>query len=293
MTDKIFLNQMNFYGYHGALPEEKKLGQPFIVDVVIGLDLYAAGKEDALTMTINYAEVYDRVRTIVTGAACDLIEAVAQRIADRILADYPLAESCKVKVSKPRPPIDGNYSSVAVAIERKRSSVYLGLGSNIGDRALFLRQALERLSQCEGIRAAECSSIYETEPYGPVSQNKFLNMAVRLDTLLPPAALLNVLQQIEQDLRRKREIHWGPRTIDLDILVYGREVISTEKIALPHPEISRRAFVLKPMAEIAPHLVVPGINQSIIELWQMVEEKEGVHLWRKNNGEGEFGLFAN
>nr|WP_239530323.1 2-amino-4-hydroxy-6-hydroxymethyldihydropteridine diphosphokinase [Sporolactobacillus spathodeae] len=170
---------------------------------------------------------------------------------------------------------------------------YLGLGSNIGARASFLKQALEQLDNVPGVRVIRCSSIYETAPYGPVEQNDFLNLAVQIETIMPPLALLDTVQQIEKAMLRKREIHWGPRTIDLDILLYDQTISHTERLALPHPEIARRAFVLKPMAELAPHLVLPGINRSMIELWQTLEEKEGVRLWKTSNGAGKYGLFEN
>ncbi|TGA96544.1 2-amino-4-hydroxy-6-hydroxymethyldihydropteridine diphosphokinase [Sporolactobacillus shoreae] len=293
MTDKIILSQMSFYGYHGALPEENKIGQRFLVDAELEADLYAAGASDSLEQTINYAEVYGLVRDIVEGPVFKLIEAVAERIAEELLNTYSQAASCRIRVIKPDPPIAGHYESVAVEIERKRSTSYLGLGSNIDDREGFLKKALEALNTTKNTKVSRCSSIYETDPYGPIEQNNFLNMAVQIETLLPPEALLDEIRRIEQGLMRKRDVHWGPRTIDLDILLFDHYKINTEKLSLPHPEIKRRAFVLKPLADIAPHVVVPGINRSVIELWQGLNDKEGVRIWRKNNGEGKFGLFEN
>ncbi|RYL88207.1 2-amino-4-hydroxy-6-hydroxymethyldihydropteridine diphosphokinase [Sporolactobacillus sp. THM7-4] len=284
---------MQFYGYHGALPEENKLGQRFFVDVDLSVDLYRAATSDQLDQTINYAEVYRLAQKIVEGPSCVLIETVAERIAESLLSAFQIAESCRVKVVKPDPPIAGHYDSVSIEIIRKRSIAYLGLGSNMGDRAGFLQQALRELDNTKNVSVTRCSSIYETDPYGPVRQNDFLNMAVQIETLLPPAALLEATQRIEADLQRTREIHWGPRTIDLDILVYNQDNINVEKLSIPHPEIARRAFVLKPLLEIAPHLVVPGINRPVTELWQNLNEEEGVRLWKRNDGAGEFGLFEN
>lgn len=284
---------MRFYGYHGALPEENKIGQRFLVDVWLSADLYSAGTSDSLDQTINYAEIYRLVRNIVEGPSFKLIEAVAERIAQVLLHAFPRADACRVKVVKPDPPIAGHYDSVSVEIERRRSAAYIGLGSNVGDRALFLKQALEKMDATKNITVIRCSSIYETDPYGPVQQSDFLNMAVRIETLLPPKALLEEIQRIEAELQRKRKVHWGPRTIDLDILLYNQDNIDMEKLSVPHPEIARRAFVLKPLFEIAPHLVVPGINRSVTDLWQGLDQKEGVRLWKPNNGEGKFGLFVN
>jgi dihydroneopterin aldolase/2-amino-4-hydroxy-6-hydroxymethyldihydropteridine diphosphokinase len=284
---------MSFYGHHGVLPEERKIGQRFLVDVTLNADLYEAGVNDRLDQTINYAEVYTQVRRIVEGPPCQLIEAVAQRIADRLLSRFPTVVFCKIRVIKPDPPIAGYFDSMAVEIDRERTIVYLGLGSNLGDRSVYLRRALEKLDNEPHTRVISCSSIYETDPYGPVTQGDYLNMVAGAETVLPPRALLRQIHVIEQALDRKRDVHWGPRTIDIDILTFGSQVTHNESLSIPHPEISRRAFVLKPFAEIAPHLVIPGTHHSLIELWQMLDEKEGARLWRKNNGEGKFGLFAN
>jgi dihydroneopterin aldolase/2-amino-4-hydroxy-6-hydroxymethyldihydropteridine diphosphokinase len=284
---------MQFYGYHGALPEEQRIGQRFDVDVTLNCDLYQAGTTDQLEQTVNYAEVYMQVKEIVEGRACKLIETVAEKIAEAILLNFSKVESCHVTVIKPNPPIAGHYDSVSVEIERNRTIAYLGLGSNIGDRASFLKHALEALQAEQRVQVVRCSSIYETEPYGPVEQSDFLNMIVQIETLLPSFALLRYIHKIETDLERVRDVHWGPRTIDLDLLVFGQTITQSEELSLPHPEIARRAFVLKPLAEIAPHLVVPGINRSVMDLWQNLNGEEEVRLWKKNNGEGRFGLFEN
>ncbi|BBN97379.1 2-amino-4-hydroxy-6-hydroxymethyldihydropteridine diphosphokinase [Sporolactobacillus terrae] len=291
MTDAIRLNRMQFYGYHGALEEERRIGQRFDVDVSLILDLYRAGSTDRLDQTVNYAEVYTRVKEIVEGPACALIEHVAEKIAETVLQNYSVVRECRVHVVKPNPPIAGNYDSVSVFIERRRTTAYLGLGSNMGDRAGFLKRALEGLQAEQGVQIVRCSSIYETDPYGPVEQADFLNMTAQIETLLPALALLKKLQTIEADLNRTREVHWGPRTIDLDLLLFGQEMTYSEVLSLPHPDIARRAFVLKPLAEIAPHLVIPRENHSVLTLWQNLNEEEGVRLWKQNNGDGEFGLF--
>jgi 7,8-dihydroneopterin aldolase/epimerase/oxygenase len=118
--DKIYINRMQFYGYHGVLPEENKLGQVFLVDLVIETDLRKAGQSDDLHDTINYAELYRICRKIVEGEPFKLIEAVAEKIADTVLAAFPSISNCIVKVIKPNPPIQGHYESVAVEIVRSR-----------------------------------------------------------------------------------------------------------------------------------------------------------------------------
>ncbi|NCU17725.1 dihydroneopterin aldolase [Pallidibacillus pasinlerensis] len=118
--DKIFLNEMEFYGYHGALPEENRLGQRFIVDLMVELDLSKAGKTDDLSETVNYADLYSLCKEIVEGKSYSLIETVAEQIANNILTHFEKINSCTVKLIKPDPPIPGHYKSVSIEITRKR-----------------------------------------------------------------------------------------------------------------------------------------------------------------------------
>ena len=119
--DKIYLNNLAFYGYHGVLPEETRLGQRFNVNLVLESDLSKAGNTDDLNDTVNYAAVYDCVRGVVEGPPRKLLESVAENLADTLLQEFPLIHSCIIKVIKPDPPIPGHYESVAVEIQRGRS----------------------------------------------------------------------------------------------------------------------------------------------------------------------------
>ncbi|AXI07565.1 dihydroneopterin aldolase [Oceanobacillus sp. 143] len=119
--DKILLNNMQFYGFHGLLPEENRLGQRFNVNVELFLDLKDAGQSDDMNDSVHYSEAYEQVKRIVEGSALNLIEAVAERIADQLLSSFELLTACKVRVEKPNPPIVGHYESVAVEIYRERT----------------------------------------------------------------------------------------------------------------------------------------------------------------------------
>ncbi|EAD7781133.1 dihydroneopterin aldolase [Listeria monocytogenes] len=121
--DKIYLNELVFYGYHGVLVEETKLGQTFRVSLILGLSTKKAGISDSVDDTVSYAEVYETVKEIVEGTPFKLIEALAEKIAMEVLTGYPLLEEVTVKLIKPNPPIPGHYDSVAVEIERKRSDL--------------------------------------------------------------------------------------------------------------------------------------------------------------------------
>ena len=133
----------------------------------------------------------------------------------------------------------------------------IGLGSNLGDRLQLLQRAVKHLDQTSGIHVRAVSSVYETAPVGPAAQSWFLNAVVAVDTGLDPVALLQQTQAIERALGRETTYHWGPRTIDLDILLYGDMQIRTATLTIPHAELCRRAFVMVPLLELSPGLVLP------------------------------------
>lgn len=137
-------------------------------------------------------------------------------------------------------------------------SIYLSLGSNEGDRISNLNRALLLLKEKVPIQLCKVSSYYETEPWGLVEQELFINIAVEISTALQPLELLQICQEIENNLGRKRTLRWGPRTIDIDILLYHNFQINTEQLKLPHPFMEVREFVLAPLREIAPDLLLPS-----------------------------------
>ncbi len=139
-------------------------------------------------------------------------------------------------------------------------SIYLSLGSNEGDRIENLNRALVLLNESADIQLLKVSGFYETEPWGLVEQEPFINMAVGISTTLEPLELLYTCQEIENKLGRKRILHWGPRTLDIDILLYHDCRIDLEQLKIPHPYMEVREFVLAPLREIAPDLMLPSGN---------------------------------
>ncbi len=137
---------------------------------------------------------------------------------------------------------------------------YLSLGSNLGNRKTYLKQAVKAISLLSGTFLQNVSSIYETPPWGLLEQPAFLNICIAIDTNLEPAALLSCCLGIEKKSGRKRDIHWGPRVLDIDILTYGDLKINERGLTLPHPFMTERAFVLKPLAEIAPTLFFNSVS---------------------------------
>ncbi|OPZ90882.1 MAG: Bifunctional folate synthesis protein [Firmicutes bacterium ADurb.Bin419] len=157
--------------------------------------------------------------------------------------------------------------------------VFLSLGSNIGDRESNLIYAVKEIDNNIDINITGTSNIYETDPVGYVDQGKFLNMAVAAETSLAPLKLLKELQEVEKKLKRKREIHWGPRTIDIDILVFDDVEINLPELVIPHPRMFERAFVLIPLAD----LCVEGklLSKSLHEYIDRCADKRGVVLYKK------------
>lgn len=155
--------------------------------------------------------------------------------------------------------------------------VYMSLGTNMGDRLQYLHDATRLLQEHHSIEMEDISSIYETEPVGYTDQANFLNLVIKVSTTLEPCKLLDVTQSIELQLGRKRDIRWGPRTIDIDILLYDNKNMETERLIIPHPRMYERDFVLVPLQEI-------GVDVT-------VTMAGGVTLWKQRNGEDVFGLF--
>src|SRR5690554_1182723 len=169
---------------------------------------------------------------------------------------------------------------------------HIGLGSNLGNRQQYLYEAVESLHRHPAVSVKRCSSLYETAPVGMVDQPYFLNMVVVVSTVLEPLALLELLLHVEQSLGRVRDVRWGPRTIDLDLLTYGHLTLQDERLELPHPRMQERAFVWIPLVEIWEKDEVPN-QLSIVQAYNCAEGKEDVHLWRKTNWHSESGHFAN
>jgi 2-amino-4-hydroxy-6-hydroxymethyldihydropteridine diphosphokinase len=169
--------------------------------------------------------------------------------------------------------------------------VFIALGSNIGNRANYLRNALREINELKQTRVVKTSSIYETEPVGYTDQEAFLNMVATIQTELPARELLAELLQVEKKLDRTREVHWGPRTIDLDILLYNQENIQSEDLKIPHPRMLDRGFVMIPLYELKPDLQFPHTEDTFSKLIKERIDNKGVYVWKQNNGEGEFGLF--
>jgi 2-amino-4-hydroxy-6-hydroxymethyldihydropteridine diphosphokinase len=162
------------------------------------------------------------------------------------------------------------------------ATAYVGFGANVGDREEMIIQALVLLANSEHIKIGAVSSLYETEPVGYKHQAEFLNGVVEISTVTSPMELLNFLLIVEAKLGRTRRFRWGPRTIDLDILLFDGVVIDSEALTVPHPELANRRFVLEPLAELAPQARVPGSGKKVIELLKETSDTSNIRLYKKS-----------
>lgn len=261
--DRIEVSGIRAWGRHGVLSQEKDLGQQFVVDVTLHLSTAPAGRSDALSRTVNYAEVAAAVHEEIGTGSHDLVETLAEIIAQRILADtgHPLVRRVEVRVHKPAAPVGLPVGDVAITITRDAAPVeaVLALGTNLGDRDSHLARALELLGRTEGIQIDWTGPVLETAPVGgPEGQGAFLNSVIGVSTDLGPFDLLEAAHRAERDAHRERLVRWGPRTLDVDVITYGESTSQDEELTLPHPRAYERAFVLAPWHAARPEAVLPG-----------------------------------
>lgn len=262
---KIHIQNLRVDTCHGCFDFEKVNPQPFIFDCELTYDFERAGIEDNLEYTIDYGEIMQTITDFATQNTFNLIETLCYRTASMIMQKYPV-EEVVLKVKKPKAPVDLPFENVYVATTLTRKTVYLSLGSNMGDRQATLEYAVKRLQENPAITVEKISSYLENPPYGGVASLPFTNSAVKINTYLSPDTLLDYIHQIESEAHRERKVRWGDRTLDIDIVFYGDSIINTDTLTVPHPDYHNRDFVLIPMNEIAPDFVCPLYRKRIKDL---------------------------
>lgn len=264
--DKIEIKELEVFANHGVYPEENILGQKFVISATLFTSTRQAGVTDDLSVSINYGEVSHMITDFTRKHTFKLLEALAENLAEMLLCTLKGLEMVTLKIEKPWAPVGLPLKTVSVEITRKWHTAYIAFGSNMGDKRQFIDNGIRGLSQTKGCRIEAVSDYLITEPYGVIDQDEFLNGALKMRTLLTPEELLERLHQLEQEANRERIIHWGPRTLDLDILFYDQEIIDSPTLHIPHTDLQNRTFVLIPMNQIAPYLRHPVLNQTISQL---------------------------
>ena len=266
--DRIEINALRVMTLVGVLAHEREAPQPLQVDLTLHVDLSDAGYSDELADTAHYGLVAERVAAVMRESKDLLLERLAQRVAEEALL-IDRVEVVEVCLTKLRPPIPEDIASTAVRIRRDRAQLgipvhqqhtaVVALGSNLGDRAGFLRLGVDALG---GVLRQ--SRVYETEPVGgPDDQGAYLNMIVVVQTPLDPFAFIRRCQRIEATAGRQRLVHWGPRTLDVDLLFYDDATIDTTELTIPHPRYAQRRFVLHPLSDVAPERCPEGWDEAL------------------------------
>lgn len=271
--DQIKITDLEVFANHGVFPEENKLGQKFLVSAVLYTDTRKAGKTDDLTASIHYGEVSAFITKYMKEHTYQLLERVAETLAEEMLKS--ISGLCKIdlEIKKPWAPVGLPLKTVSVKISREWHTTYIALGSNIGDSETYLNEAVEKIGQIPTCTVEKVSSYLVTEPYGVTDQPDFLNACLKMRTLLYPEELLKELNRIEKEAGRERIIHWGPRTLDLDILLYDDIVLEEDDLCIPHVEMHKRSFVLEPLAEIAPYKRHPVYGKTVREMLEEIQEQ--------------------
>lgn len=342
--DVIKILGLTATGRHGVYPSERRDGQPFSVDVIMHVDTRKAATDDDLSHTVDYSEVAADVASILSGPAVYLIETLAQRVAEAVLA-YPAVQIVEVEVHKPNAPMHWQFNDVSMTIRRTRDEVenakksgshvarhavhatdepiptaesaptaassdeesdvdltrspveevraVIALGANMGTPWKTLAQAVLELEDAPGVEICGVSGLFRTDPIlaeGQAPQDDYFNAVVEVRTSLSPLGLLSVTSQIEDFYGRTREEHWGPRTLDLDIICYDGIRSNDEQLTLPHPRAHQRAFVLVPWSQIDPDATL-GRYGRVDVLAEQVRDQDIVSVadvWVEDAASGVF-----
>ena len=264
--DQIRIEELEVYAHHGVYPEENEKGQHFYVNATLYTNTRPAGMADDLRLSTNYGEVCQFITEFMQQHTFQLIETVVEWTAYEVLQHFPLVQGLDLEIRKPEAPIPLPFGSVSVAIHREWHEAYIAVGSNMGDSRGHIAKALGQLEKHKDIQDTKVSGLLETLPYGGVEQENFVNGMFEIRTLLTPEELLRELHKIEASEGRERKIHWGPRTLDLDIIFYDDLIYSSEDLVIPHVDMENRYFVLKPLSELAPNFRHPITHKTVAQM---------------------------
>lgn len=270
--DQIVIKGLEIFANHGVFKEEQEKGQIFVVNATLYFDTAKAGRTDELSDSVDYGKVCESIKDFMTQYRMNLLETIANRLARKILMAYPEIEAVTLEIEKPQAPIPMKFENVSVKIHRSWHTAFIAFGSNMGDRLSYINDAIANLKADMRCEVKKVSKFVESKPYGDVEQDNFYNGVLELRTLLEPKELLEFLQAEERHAGRVRKEHWGPRTLDLDILYFDDMVIENDDLTIPHVDMQHRDFVLVPLSEIAPYKRHPLIGLTSKEMLKRLKD---------------------
>lgn len=285
--DHIVLKGLRVKGFHGVFEHERRDGQDFVVDAVLYLDTREAAAGDDLAETVDYGSLAAGLAEIVRGEPFDLIETLADRLVARCLVDARV-QAAQVTVHKPSAPITELFEDVAVSVTRRREEAgrssstavpgevaVLALGANLGERQAVLQAGIDAVAALDGVLVLAVSPVVETAAVGGPDQPDYLNAVLTVRATLTAESLLAACHGIEAALGRRREVRWGPRTLDIDLISYGSRRRSGPGLVLPHPRAAERAFVLHPWSLLDPDAELPGAGR-VADLARRAPDRGGL-----------------
>jgi len=264
--DYIFIDKLEVFAYHGVFKEETLNGQNFYISLKLYTDIHASAKSDDLELSTNYGTICHFVNDLMKNHTFKLIESVTDFLAIKILENFPLINGLDISIFKPNAPVNLPFKNISINATRGWNKAVIAFGYNIGDRKKYINDAIFELSNSTHSRVLKTSEFIETKPYGYLEQEDFINGALLIETFLTPYELLDYLHTLEEKAGRKRDIHWGPRTLDLDIILFEDLITTDDSLLIPHPEFEKRNFVLNPVKEIAPNMIHPITLKRIKEI---------------------------
>lgn len=285
--DRVSVTGIRARGFHGVLAQEKQDGQDFSCDVHLYLSVVRAGRSDDLVDAVDYSVVAQKAHDVLAGPSLDLVETVVERIAAAVLQDERV-RAVEVVVHKPQAPVGVPFDDVQVRVLRTRDDAIadtaperpvravLALGANLGDAHATLHQAVLDLAAVAGLTVLESSPVVDSVPVGGPLQDHYLNAVLLVETTLAPRALLHACQDVEVGHGRTREVRWGPRTLDVDVVSVSRVdggglSLSTVDFDLPHPRAAGRRFVLRPWSLVDPQARLLDFDEERL-VGDLVEE---------------------
>ena len=270
--DCIKIENLEVYAYHGVFEEEKQNGQMFYVNAMLKTELKKAGRTDCLSDSTHYGDVCLQIKKSMTEASYDLIERAAEKIAEDILIHFPLIQEVTLELRKPQAPIPMEFESVSVQLTRGWHKTYIAFGSNMGEKETYIKNAIQEFQDSFFFKNVKVSDFYYSSPYGGVEQDNFVNGILEAETMLEPYELLEVLHEYEAKADRVRIQHWGPRTLDLDIIFYDDLILDEKELQIPHKDMGNRDFVLIPLAQLAGYKRHPLSKKTVEEMVKEFKE---------------------